>query len=328
MEPTSLPPRPRVLIVDDSRSQREHLRSLLETRGFQVEEAAGGIDAVRQIRQSPPDVVLLDVVLDDLDGYSVCRWVRLTEATRDIVVIMLTVRGEVADRVAGLHVGADDYLSKPFADGELEARIRAGLRVRDAKAELRRKNVDLEQMLTRAERLASTDELTGLQNRRRFIQLLGREWASSRRYGHVFSVGIADLDGFKALNDSEGHAVGDEALRRIGVLLSSSLREVDVCARYGGDEFAFLLPHTPREGAAVALSRVADQLQRERNAWGRAMADLGMSIGVASTEDKALGSPQDLVETADRALYEAKRSGGRRVVVAKDGMLTSAWNDV
>jgi two-component system cell cycle response regulator len=322
--PSSSPfARVRILIVEDSRQQREHLRTLLEQRGFEVDEATGGVEAVRQIRQSPPDVVLLDVILDDIDGYSVCRWIRLTEATRDIVVIMLTVRSNIADRVEGLHIGADDYLSKPFADDELEARIRAGLRVRDSKAELRRRNMDLEQMLTRAERLAITDEVTGLQNRRRFTQLLQREWATSRRYGHVFSVGMADLDGFKALNDRAGHVTGDDALQRIGALLTSSLREVDVCTRYGGDEFAILLPHTSREGAAVALSRVSDRLAKERASWSKAMADLGMSIGVASTEDKTLNGPEQLVEAADRALYEAKRAGGQRLVVARDGVLGS-----
>ncbi|MBN2191591.1 MAG: diguanylate cyclase [Polyangiaceae bacterium] len=321
MVPRRLSAKARILVVEDSRNQRAHLRSLLEQRGFEVDEATGGIEALRQIKALLPDVVLLDVMLDDLDGYSVCRWIRLAEATRDVVVIMLTVRGDVADRVEGLHVGADDYLPKPFADEELEARIYAALRIREAKAELRRRNAELEAMLARTEQLAMTDEVTGLYNRRRFLDLLRREWATAKRYGHPVSVAIADLDGFKVVNDYEGHSAGDDALRRVGTTLSGSLREVDVCARYGGDEFAIMLPHTSRDGAAAALARIAERLTRDCQGWSKAMAELGISMGVASSEDPALGGPEDLIEAADRALYEAKRAGGRRVLIARDGML-------
>ncbi len=322
MPGSGLPPKARVLVVEDSRSQRAHLRDLLGQRGFAVEEAAGGVEALRCIKQDPPDVVLLDVMLDDLDGYSVCRWLRLSERTRDVVVIMLTVRAGVADRVEGLHVGADDYLPKPFADDELEARIFAALRAREAKIELRRRNAELEAMLTRTEHLAMTDELTGLFNRRRFLDLLRREWATSRRYAHPLSVAIGDLDGFKAVNDVESHAAGDSTLHKVALVLSSSIREVDVCARYGGDEFALLFPHTARDGAVVALERVRERLQRECQSWSATATQLGISFGVASTEDRSLSTPEELVEAADRALYGAKRAGGRRIVVAWDGILT------
>lgn len=317
----ALPPKARILVVEDSRNQRAHLRNLLEQRGFAVDEAVGGLEALRCIKSDPPDVVLLDVMLDDLDGYSVCRWIRLSERTRDVVVIMLTVRSEVADRVEGLHVGADDYLPKPFADDELEARIFAGLRIRETKAELRRRNAELEAMLTRTERLAMTDELTGLFNRRRFMDLLRREWATSQRYAHPLSVAIGDLDGFKAVNDEAGHTAGDAALRRVAFVLSSSIREVDVCARYGGDEFALLLPHTTRDGALVALERIGDRLRQECQGGSAALAQLGVSFGVASNEDGSLATPEDLIEAADRALYEAKRGGGRSIVAARDGLL-------
>lgn len=317
-----LPPKARVLVVEDSRSQRAHLRDLLGQRGFAVEEAAGGVEALRHIKRDPPDVVLLDVMLDDLDGYSVCRWLRLSERTRDVVVIMLTVRSGVADRVEGLHVGADDYLPKPFADDELEARIFAALRARETKTELRRRNAELEAMLTRTEHLAMTDELTGLFNRRRFLDLLRREWATSRRYAHPLSVAIGDLDGFKAVNDVEGHAAGDAALQKVALMLSSSIREVDVCARYGGDEFALLLPHTARDGALVALERIRERLQRECRSWSATATQLGISFGVASTEDESLSTPDELIEAADRALYDAKRGGGRSIVLAQNGILT------
>jgi PleD family two-component response regulator len=167
----------KVLIVEDSREQREHLVRMLESRGFGVSAVGGGVDALKAIKRDPPDVVILDVLLEDLDGHGVCRWLRLTQNTRDIIVIMLTVKSEVKERVEGLHVGADDYLPKPYDDDELEARIYAGLRSRVARQELRKRNTELEALIVQTEHLAATDPLTGIANRRRFVDILKREFA-------------------------------------------------------------------------------------------------------------------------------------------------------
>lgn len=310
----------RVLLVEDSRAQREHLAEVLRKRGFQVSTAAGGLDALKQIRAEPPDVVLLDVVLDDIDGYSVCRWVRLADRTRDIVVIMLTVKREVRERVEGLNVGADDYLPKPVDDEELEARIFAALRSRQARKELAQRNVELEGMLARSEQLAMTDAVTGIFNRRRFAEMLAREWATSRRYGHPLACALIDVDHFKRVNDEGGHASGDEALRKVAEILGGAVREVDVCARYGGDEFAVMFPHTPREKATIAVERALTRLRRDRAQWPSAQQHLDFSAGIASSEDKSISTPEQLLEAADRALYAAKRQRGR-VIVAVDGIL-------
>jgi diguanylate cyclase (GGDEF)-like protein len=310
----------RVLIVEDSRTQREHLAEVLRKRGFSVATAPGGVDALKQISAEPPDVVLLDVILDDIDGYSVCRWVRLADRTRDVVVIMLTVKREVKERVEGLNVGADDYLPKPVDDDELEARIFAALRSRQARNELRQRNVELEGMLARSEHLAMTDAVTGIFNRRRFAEMLAREWATARRYGHPLSCALIDLDHFKRVNDEDGHAAGDDALRKVAVILTGAVREVDVCSRYGGDEFAVMFPHTPREKAIVAVERGLTRLTRDREQWSGAQRQLGYSAGIASSEDNGIATPDQLLEAADRALYGAKRERGR-IVVAPDGIL-------
>ena len=175
----------KVLVVEDSKTQRALVVNELQRRGLRsVRGDAGGLAALAHIKANPPDVVILDVVLDGMDGYSVCRWLRLGEATRDIVVIMLTVKSEVKERVEGLHVGADDYIPKPYDMDELEARMFAALRSRNARLELRHRNTELEAMLTRTERLAMTDALTGVFSRRRVVELLRHEWASARRYKH------------------------------------------------------------------------------------------------------------------------------------------------
>jgi two-component system cell cycle response regulator len=311
----------KALVVEDSPTQRAELVRVLEQRGYEVDSAAGGLEALARIKRDPPDVVVLDVVLDGMDGYSVCRWLRLGESTRDIVVIMLTSKTEVKERVEGLHVGADDYVAKPFDADELEARMFAALRSRNARLELRRRNADLEGMLTRTEQLAMTDAVTGIFNRRRFVDMLGREFATARRYGHPLSLMLLDLDGFKAVNDTDGHAAGDDVLRHVAQIVSGGIREVDACARYGGDEFGVILPHTEALAAEIVADRIRARLEHEREEWEGAASHVSLSVGIASTADSSLKTPEDLVEAADRALYEAKRAGRDRVIRARPGIL-------
>lgn len=311
----------KVLVVEDSEPQRETLVRSLVALGYDVREATGGIDALAQIKMDAPDIVILDVVLDGMDGYSVCRWIRLGASTRDIVVIMLTVKSEVKERIEGLHVGADDYVPKPFDVGELEARMFAALRSRNARVDLRARNAELEGMLTRTERLAMTDALTGVYNRRRFTEVLKREWAVARRYKHPLSLLLLDIDRFKLVNDTDGHGAGDEVLKKVAEIIGSSIREVDVCARYGGDEFVLLLPHTHAENATVVATRVREKLARARLDWGGESQRVGLSIGIAASDDETLATHDDLIEAADRALYEAKRGGRDRAVVAKPGVV-------
>ncbi len=311
----------KVLVVEDSKAQRERLATRLTDRGYEVRAVAGGIEALREIKTDPPDVVILDVVLDGMDGYSVCRWLRLGERTRDIVVIMLTVKTDVKERVEGLHVGADDYIPKPYDEEELEARMYAALRSRNARVELRQRNTELEGMLTKTERLAMTDALTGLYNRRHFHDVLKREWATSSRYKHAVTLMFLDVDGFKLVNDKDGHIAGDDVLKGIAQIVQSSIREVDVCARYGGDEIVLLLPHTTSAQAAAVCDRVRARLAKERERFTGEARRVTLSIGLASNEDDSLRGPDDLLEAADRALFDAKRQGRDRAVVAGHGIL-------
>jgi len=303
-----------LLLIDDSEAQSSQITESLQRLGYAVERASSGAEGLRLAREKSPDLVLLDVVMPDIDGFAVCRWLKVNADTRDIPVIMLTVRTAVADRIAGLNIGADDYLAKPFDDQELEARIFAALRVKAAHSELRTRNQQLETMLHSVEALAITDSLTGLFNRRRFSDVLKREFAVTRRYRNTLSCLLVDIDHFKHINDRFGHDAGDQVLKEVARRIVGSLREVDLAARYGGEEFAVLLPHTSKKDARIVADRLLNNMRKQQFTFGNELVRITASIGCAGNTDVASGQAEDLVKAADLALYEAK-NGGRNTVV-------------
>ena len=309
-----MPVKATLLLIEDSDTQGSQLKTSLENLGYDVKWAKSGIEGLRIAKSSPPDLIVLDVIMDDMDGFAVCRWLKMHGTTRDIPVIMLTQRGELRDRVEGLHVGADDYLPKPFAPEELEARIFAALRIQAAQSELKRRNSQLELMLHHVEALAITDPLTGLYNRRRLSDVLKREWAVAKRYKNDLSCIMVDIDHFKDFNDRYGHDTGDSVLKEVARALGEGLREVDLAARYGGEEFAILLPQTNKTGAMTVASRLHQSLHAKTVCIGDQRLRVTASFGVAADADIASGSADDLIRAADAALYDAKRRGRDRVV--------------
>lgn len=305
----------RLLLVEDSETQGAHIQTTLERQGYEVTWARSGIDGLKLARSHKPDLVVLDVVMEGMDGLSVCRWLKMSPESRDIPIIMLTVKGDLQERVAGLHVGADDYLPKPFADEELEARIFAALRVKFTEVELRKRNSELQQMLQHVEVLAITDPLTGLHNRRRFDDVLKREFAVTKRYGTPLSCLMVDVDHFKRVNDLYGHDAGDQVLCNVASRLTATLREVDLAARFGGEEYAVIMPQTPKEGAQVVAERIASLVRRESFDFDDGSASVTVSIGVAESQDATGGAPEGLVKAADSALYLAKSRGRDQVAL-------------
>jgi diguanylate cyclase (GGDEF)-like protein len=305
----------KLLLVEDSESQGNHIKALLERMGYEVTWARAGVEALQLARSQAPDLIVLDVVMRDMDGLAVCRWLKMSPDTRDIPVIMLTVKGELHERVDGLNVGANDYLPKPFADEELEARIFASLRVRSAETEMRRRNVQLESMLHHVETLTITDPLTGLVNRRRFADVLRHEYAVTRRYRNPLSCLAIDIDRFKAINDQLGPSGADRLLSALAQRVGQTLREVDLAARSGGEEFAILLPQTPKDGALALAERILACVRHPAFPIDGANVPVTVSIGVASTSDVDSSVAEDLVRAAETALAMAK-GRGRNCVAA------------
>ena len=305
----------KLLLVEDSEAQGAHIKATLEKQGYDVVWARSGIDGLKLARSEKPDLIVLDVVMQDMDGLAVCRWLKMSGESRDIPIIMLTVRGELQERVEGLNIGADDYLPKPFADEELDARIFAALRVKSAEIELKKRNSELQSMLHHVEALAITDPLTGLFNRRRFDDVLKREFAITKRYSTPLSCLMVDVDHFKRINDLYGHDAGDRVLCGVATRLTARLREVDTASRFGGEEFAILLPQTPKQGALIVAERIAGVVRREHFDFEDGSASVTVSVGVADSRDVAGTSPDSLVKAADNALYLAKSRGRDQVVV-------------
>lgn len=305
----------KLLLVEDSEAQGARIKATLERQGYDVLWAHSGIEGLKLARSERPDLIVLDVVMQDMDGLAVCRWLKMTGESRDIPIIMLTIRGELQERVEGLNIGADDYLSKPFADEELDARIFAALRVKAAEIELKKRNSELQSMLHHVEALAITDPLTGLFNRRRFDDVLKREFAITKRYNTPLSCLMVDVDHFKRINDLYGHDAGDRVLCGVASRLTARLREVDTAARFGGEEFAILLPQTPKQGALVVAERMAALVRREHFEFEDGSASVTVSVGVAEGNDVTGNSPETLVKAADSALYLAKSRGRDQVVM-------------
>ncbi len=306
----------RILLIEDSRSQAQEIKDVLEKMGYEVVWAEGGIPGLKMARREKPDIILLDVIMPDMDGYTVCRWLKLNEATRDIPIIMLTVKGELDSRIEGLEKGANDYLAKPFNERELEARIYAALRTKALQNELKEKNRELQELLQKVEFMAITDPLTGLYNRRRFYDALKKEFASTRRYNYPLSCMLIDIDHFKRINDRYGHIAGDEVLKEVAHILSSSTRETDILARFGGEEFILLLPHTTGENALKVAERMMKRIRGHTFKLGNFRISVTVSIGIASLSD--LGEKdgeEDLIRYADAALYTAKEKGRNRIEV-------------
>ncbi len=302
----------RILLVEDNKTQAKIISNCLAKNGYEIVNVDSGMSAIKAAKSEKIDIVLLDLVLPDIDGNEVCRWLKLNYDTKTIPIIMLTVKGESSDKVAGLEAGADDYLQKPFDENELNARIYARLRVKSQQDELQQMNRQLETMLTRVETLATMDSLTGLFNRRRFESIMSNEFKKCQRYLHPLSCMMIDIDHFKEINDTFGHQAGDEVLREVARNIQGCIREVDTLARWGGEEFVVLSPNTTKENAVRAAERILKSISTHRfSAIGARM--MTVSIGVAGIPDPQIETTEKLIHAADLAMYAAKRKGRARV---------------
>jgi diguanylate cyclase (GGDEF)-like protein len=294
----------RVLVIDDSEPTHKLIQARLRPEGLEVNCELDGERGIERAVSDPPDLILLDVDLPDLDGFEVCRQLKEHPATRDIPIIFLTGTTSTDSKVKGLDLGAVDYVTKPFDQVELRARVRAALRTKR-----------LQDIL---EQQSFLDGLTGLWNRSYLNRRIESELNVARRYRRPLSVMLCDIDHFKRINDSHGHLFGDVVLQGVSETLRTYARRSDIVARYGGEEFAVLLAETDLDAASFVCERLRQAIEERRfEAHGEALL-VTLSFGVSCTaEIEGEATAAKLLGAADRALYAAKDAGRNRIFLCR-----------
>ncbi|OYU44621.1 MAG: diguanylate cyclase response regulator [Burkholderiales bacterium PBB4] len=297
--------RTKLLIVDDQPLNIQVLYQLF-SKDHQVFMATNGAQALALSASQQPDLILLDIVMPDMDGYEVCSRLKADPLTREIPVIFVTAHTDEASEEHGLDVGAVDFISKPVNPKIVRARVATHITLKKQSDLLRS--------------WAYIDGLTGVNNRRYFDEQLGMEWARAERNKTGLAALLIDVDFFKRYNDHYGHQMGDDCLRRVATAIKASLRRpADQVARYGGEEFVCLLPDTELEG----VLRVAEQIRCSVEQLQIAHADspssarVTVSVGGCTKLAGQDGAPEELIHQADAQLYAAKHDGRNRVRCAE-----------
>jgi two-component system, cell cycle response regulator len=306
-----------ILVVEDDPEINALMALTLRMEDYEVAQARDGEQALRLVREMHPDLILLDVMMPHMSGYDVAYALQDRPSTTYIPIIFVTAKGEMEDRVIGLEL-AVDYICKPFAAPELLARVRAALRMRKLQEQLRVSNEQLK-------KLAVTDALTDLSNRRHFDMQLQDELLRARRFDHPVAMVMFDLDHFKNVNDTWGHPQGDDVLQAFAQVLHTSSRHIDTIARLGGEEFGALLPETDEAGMCTFAEKVRLATQalaipcHTREGKPAPPIHITVSAGCVLVSQLAdVGAPMNAVaeailREADRLLYVAKAAGRNQI---------------
>ncbi len=305
----TLPTRPAILLVDDDEITRNLVSAYAEQQGYVVHVSHRAEEALKRLRENFCPIVITDLNMPGMTGLAFCRELRARKWPGYTYIVMLTGDHEHG-AVAALEAGADDCLRKDAPAAELTARLRVAERIVTLEHRLRR-------TLEARARQAATDALTGLPNRRAFDRQFNAEFKRARRFAEGLSVLLIDVDHFKHINDQHGHLFGDDVLRNLAGTLRASLpRQFDILARFGGEEFAVVLPHTDREAALLVAERLRTAVENMsiRTATGPRVVTISIGIGhLATRVSPEPLTTHDLLDEADRCLYESKRQGRNRV---------------
>lgn len=309
----------KVLLVDDDPDMLRLVSQALKREGYSVETAGDGELALAALERACPDFLITDWEMPKLNGLDLCRRMRTMSLPSYVYVLMLTGKSGAENLSLGVDAGVNDFVTKPFQQAELMARMRAGELV-----------LELERRLTH---LARHDGLTGLPVRASFHEQLAREIERSRRHDHTLSCAILDVDFFKRINDEFGHPTGDAVLKAIAKTAKECCRTTDLVARFGGEEFCALLPDTNEDEAMVWAERLRKAIAAQTFKFDGKDLRVTASLGISEFRSD-VACPNQLVDEADQALLVAKQSGRNRVIgfrslldVAKDGGVEARTND-
>lgn len=310
----------RILVIDDLELTRGLVNKILSERGYEVIEAADGLEGLRKAHEEKPDLIILDVVMPRIDGIETCRMLTSGADTQDIPVVMLTSRTSSSDVKEGMEAGAVDYIKKPFDEVELLARVGSAIKIKDFKDQI-------SVLKSKLSEITTTDDLTGLKNAGFFWEYFNREVSKFNRIKKPLSIIIFDVDDFKNINDTFGHLAGDRVLQNVADILRGNIRQYDLVARYGGEEFVIILVDTDEQEAYEMEEKLRHAVESQKFMEEKKPFYLSVSAGVATLNEN---TPEDMhraiaiFEWADQALYRAKESGKGRTVAANDTDLNLA----
>lgn len=309
----------KILIVDDQKNDRFLIEEILKRRGFvNVFWATNGPEALKMVEKNLPNLILLDLMMPQMNGYQVCKQLQANDKTKHIPIIVISAKTSSRYLKQSFELGALDYITKPIDPIELVTRIGSVLKLKKQYDEILKAYDNVISINEKLEKLCTTDALTGVKNARYFWEQLSIELDKFRRFKHPLSLVLADIDDFKKINDSYGHLVGDKVLKQTGELFRQRLRRYDLVARYGGEEFAFVLVNTDLNCAGIVGEKIRQVISESEIALKNEKLKYTISLGAASLTPN---SPNDIIDThylvdsADQALYTAKRSGKNRVVL-------------
>ena len=298
---------PLVLLVEDNESDAELVRHFLKELPIRLERMSNGADAVEICQTGKVDLMLLDILLPGLNGFEVSRQVKSSEKGKDVPIVVITCLEDMESRLKCIELQTDDFLVKPIVGRELQARVKILL---EKKKQLDKLRSHYEQALNSA----VVDWLTGLYNHGYFKKFLDLEIKKSVRQRYPVTLIMMDIDNFKAVNDAFGHPTGDMILQQMAQVIRNAVREVDLVARYGGDEFAVVLPYSDGLGALRVARRIDEAIKRHGFS-PRASAEktrLTVSMGVAGYPEDAV-HVDELIHSADQKLYAAKIKGKNQI---------------
>lgn len=307
----------KIAIVDDTLSNLLIVRKHVELLGHTAVTARDGSEALEVFEKEKPDLILMDVVMPEMDGYAAARRIRaLEDGAHWTPIIFLTGMGAEEDLKCGIEAGGDDYLIKPVSPVVLGAKIKAMQRLLDMRKTLVETTKKLDSANQELQRLSALDGLTGIPNRRRFDETIQIEWRRNARVAGPLALAMIDVDCFKQYNDHYGHLAGDDCLRRIATTMQNALkRPGDMLARYGGEEFVAILPSTPLSGGLLIAQNLRDSVRQLGllHEYSGEEKVVTVSIGVAAITPDYVATPALLIAAADEMLYKAKSSGRDQV---------------
>mgnify|MGYP000925845942 CR=1 FL=1 len=317
-----------ILIVDDNNQNLQVLAGILEGCGYDTGYAMSGMQAIKYVELEKPDLILLDVMMPEMDGYETCVRLKANPDYADIPIIFLTARIDISDIVKGFEAGGQDYITKPFNTAELKSRVKTHLdlkktrdellrsiaELRTAKDMIEQQNAKLNAMMASLDKQSRTDSLTGLCNRRCMMDRLMREEKKENGQDPVFTLVMGDIDYFKSVNDTYGHLAGDQVLVAIAEIMQSIVHSGDLVCRWGGEEFLLLFAGESAPQAAGLTEQIRDEVERKVFSTHHAAFHLTMTFGITAYQ---AGDTLDiLINRADQALYEGKNAGRNRLVVS------------